>query len=80
MFKALSITEPDAQMHIVVVGKNAFGNRRHSGQCGIPEHDRVEPGTDRYTDLSGRFRPGGTGAIVAPIGKLSIGVDESEFE
>ena len=67
-------------MHAVVVLKDRFLDGGHSAQPGVSQHHRIKPGADRQADRSSGFGPGGTGAVLAPIGKLALPVHEGELE
>ena len=60
--------------------KDRFVDGGHSAQGGVSQHHRIKPGADRQADRSAGFGPGGAGAVVAPIGKLTLPVHEGELE
>ena len=67
-------------MHIVMVMKDGFIDRSHSGNRIISEHDGIHPVADQSGNITAWFRSARTGAILAPVGKLSVSAHKSEFE
>ena len=67
-------------MHIVVILKDGFIDRSHAIDRIIPEHDGIHPVADQSGNITAGFRSARAGAILTPVGKLSVSADKGEFE
>ena len=54
-------------MHVVMILKDGFIDRSHTGDRIIPEHDGIYPIANQGGYVSGWFGTTGTGAILTPI-------------
>ncbi|MEC8655490.1 MAG: hypothetical protein VXY50_03060 [Verrucomicrobiota bacterium] len=55
-------------------------NRTHSGHRGVAQEQGIQASIDGYADVHGRFRTVRARSVIAPIGGVPIGIDQSELE
>jgi len=56
------------------------GWRKTLRKGGVPKRDRIQTFCDRESDGRGRLASRCAGAVIAPVGRGAIRVDEREFE
>ena len=52
----------------------------HSRHCGVAQKQGIQAAIDGYADMGGRLRPVRARSVVAPIGGVSIRIDQSELK
>ena len=74
------IAKPYPQLRIAVLSEDLRINRSHSLLGSVAQKQGIQTSIDGYAYMGGRLRPVRARSVIAPIGGIPIGIDQSELE